>query len=97
MTYDGCSRASFCTVRGTLTIELVDHVKMGRLQLGDASCVNISLSQHAIQQAERRPGRFQKLSGKVKHGQMDENMTSVTVNGRRIGLSQCGDFYVFVE
>lgn len=97
MSRQECSASTYCVAEGSLTIERVDHVKMGKLSLPDGSCINLSLSKAAIKRAERSPGQLQKIEGDVRHGDFDEDMTSLRVNGRLIGLSQCQGFYVFVK
>lgn len=97
MTFENCSEGPVCVITGRLSVELVDHVKMGRLVLQDGSCVNVSLPPSSVRKAEEYPARMQTISGKVKHGEFDENTVSLIVKGRRVGLSQCGTFYVFVD
>lgn len=97
MSREECSAAAYRVAEGSLTVERVDHVEMGKLSLPDGSCINLSLSKAAIKKAKNRLGQPQKIEGDVRHGDFDENMTSLKVNGRLIGLSQCQGFYVFVK
>ena len=97
MSYDECSVADYCSATGTMTIREVDHVKMGRLQLNDEQCINVSLPNRDVRRIERSSGEYISLEGRVFRGSRDATLTSLEINGRRVGLSQCGNFYIFVE
>jgi len=97
MTYEECRAAKYCRITGTLSIREVDHVKMGRLDVGEAQCVNVSLPENKVKNIEAKGVQTQIIAGKVFPGIMDADIASLKINGRRIGLSQCGDFYVFVK
>lgn len=97
MTYDQCKHSEYCSVAGIVSIKEVDHVKMARLELADGKCVNISLPRSHIKKLERSQEVYRGYYGQVFPGSRDSTFVSLKVNGRKIGVSQCGNFYVFVK
>jgi len=97
MSYGECEQAKYCRAEGVLSVREVDHVKMGRLDLTDGKCLNVSLAKGEIRRLQRNGPQQRIIEGRVFPGSRDVNLTSLIVNGREIGVSQCGNFYVFVE
>ena len=97
MTLEQCQDSDICIIEGIISFHYVDHVKMGKLTLPDDRCVNVSFDEKMIEKIETKKDKKILVKGRSLPGFADETLASLKVNGRRIGLSQCGDFYVFVE
>jgi hypothetical protein len=93
-----CAEASVCRIEGTLGLLEVDHVVMGRLELTNGECVNVSLPRREVRRIELEGPQRTTVEGRVYRSPGDDpDIMNLTVNGRRIGWHQCGDFYLFVE
>ncbi|UTW53822.1 hypothetical protein [Kordiimonas sp. SCSIO 12610] len=98
MSYDECSSSSYCYLNGVLNVTQVNHVRMGHLLGEDGKCINVSIPKKLIKQIEKYGPMKMQIEGRVFPGsEWDETIKTLEVNGRRVGVSQCGDFYVFVE
>ena len=84
-------------MNGFISIHLVNHVKMGRITLKNGKCVGLSLSEKKIKKIEANAKEIQNIQGRTMPGFWDSEIERITINGRSIGLSQCEDFYIFVE
>jgi hypothetical protein len=92
-----CKGKTYCTLSGRLSIEMVGHVEMGRLDLQDGTCLNISFSPKKIETLLGETPRNATISGIPFNMIPDENVAAVEVMGRRIGFPQCNNFYIFVK
>lgn len=97
MTFDQCSQADYCRISGKLSIREVDHVKMGRLDLEDGTCINVSLPTSEVTRLELIGIELTTIEGRVFPATSGSDFVSLTVNGRRVGITHCGNFYVYVE
>jgi YD repeat-containing protein len=97
MSYDECATASNCRVEGVVSLREVDHVWMGHLALPDGKCVSLSLPAAEVARVRRSGPRSRVYAGRVYPAHPEGDVRLVSVGGRRVGLSQCGDFYVFVR
>ncbi len=98
MTYEECQHASRCQISGVLHLRSVDLVQMGRLNLDDGRCINVSLPDNMIEELGRRMPKRQVIKGRVFiGGHRDESAWSMVIEGRKVAISQCGDFYIFVD
>jgi hypothetical protein len=66
------------------------------LDLANGGCVNVSLPASEVRRFETHGPRHTTIEGRVFPARAGADVSSLTVNGRRVGWSQCGDFYVFV-
>lgn len=97
MTYESCAAARFCTIRGTVTAEPAAHAVMGRLDLGDGTCVSVSLPRAQIADLRRTGPRIMTVRGRVYGEPPADRVVIMEIQGRKIGLGLCGDFFVFVQ
>lgn len=95
MNYDQCSAAQVCTVRGIAVARLVESAWMAEVQLADGRCVSVSLPDRLMSSLKHGGPRVMSITGEV-FTDPPIDVVSVEVNGRRIGLGACGDFFVFV-
>jgi hypothetical protein len=97
MSYEECAIARVCRVQGLASAQLMGHVWMARLQLSDGRCVAISLPEHEIRRVRNRPARIATYEGRVYPSYSPQDIEVIRVAGRRVGISQCGEFFVFVR
>ena len=98
MSYEECAGKDHCILQGQFSIVEVDHVFMGQLILSSGECVNISLSDrqlHANRRNVDKQTAFQgdRLPVPVGLGEVD----FLEVDGRRVGINLCGNYYLFVD
>lgn len=97
MSVDACRKAKHCVLEGMLGVVEIGGTKMGKLDLGHDECVSVSLPSKMIESAEKQ-GRYQAtVEGTIFPVPTDVEVATISVNGRAIGLGQCGDFYLFVD
>lgn len=97
MTLAQCSEARTCRIEGVLRLLEVDHVMMGRLELPEGGCVNVSLPPREVSRIRAEGAQHYVAEGRVFPAPSDPNIVNLEIEGRRVGWHQCGDFYVFVE
>lgn len=97
MSYEQCSEANYCTLKGTMSVHWANHVKMGKLDMGDGKCIDVSLSAERITYFENNPNSQTIINGKNFNYFHDETIAWLEINGRRVGMTLCNSFYVFVE
>jgi hypothetical protein len=97
MAQEQCERARFCTVQGVASAKRVERVWMAEVALNDGKCVRVSLPEVEIARLRGDGPKPMTLSGRV-YGDPPRTDEVVTfeVNGRKIGLGTCGDFFVFI-
>jgi hypothetical protein len=96
MNYESCAASRICTVSGTITAEPAAHAVMGRLQLPGGRCVSVSLPREEIVELRRGGPKLMTVTGRV-YGEPPEDQDAILeIQGRRIGLGLCDDFFVFV-
>ena len=71
---------------------------MARVELPDGRCVAVSLPEEQLADL-RRSGRRQMTVSGLVYGDpsASSEIASLTVEGRRIGLGLCGNFFVYVR
>ena len=94
MSYEACSAARMCTIRGTLSQQSTGPALMGRLDLADGRCVNVSLPGEMLARLENAGAIEATVRGRVH--EVPADTVSMTIEGRTIGLGQCGSFILFV-
>ena len=94
MSYETCRSARLCTVRGTLSQQSVGQALMGRLDLADGRCVSVSLPGEMLVRLEAAGPTEVTVRGRVH--EVAPDTATMTVEGRTIGVGQCGDFILFV-
>lgn len=94
MSYEACSAARMCTARGMLSQQASGQALMGRLDLADGRCLSVSLPGDMLARLENAGPVQATVRGRVH--QVPHDTVSMTVEGRTIGLGQCGDFVLFV-
>ncbi|WP_106640293.1 hypothetical protein [Allosphingosinicella vermicomposti] len=97
MTYDECKAAETCTVTGQVKVIKSDNVEMGELALGAGKCVTLSLSKNDIRYLKNIGSIKATIAGRVYSGHHDPNYLLLKIEGRKVGYSRCGDFYVFIR
>lgn len=97
MTYEDCASSRRCTVHGTVTARSAEHAWMGRLELPDGRCISVSLPVRDLNSLRQGGPREMTVSGHV-YGDPSagREVTSMEIEGRKIGLGLCGNFFVFV-
>lgn len=96
MNYQSCAASRICTLSGTMTAEPAAHAVMGRLQLPEGRCVSVSLPREQIVELRRAGPKLMTVTGRV-YGEPPEDQDAILeIQGRRIGLGLCDDFFVFV-
>ncbi|MEP3052470.1 MAG: hypothetical protein ABJP48_06945 [Erythrobacter sp.] len=98
MTFEECAEAKFCTVSGNVTARAAEHAWMGELELPDGRCVSVSLPRAELADLRENGPRRMTVQGQV-FGDPSGSIEFVTleIEGRKIGLGLCGDFFVFVS
>jgi hypothetical protein len=94
MTYERCATARLCTLRGMMTPVQAGQAWMGRLELPDGRCVSVSLPGQMLAELQQSGAAEVTVRGRVYEKQPDAQ--SMTVEGRTIGLGECGSFFLFV-
>jgi len=98
MTYEECSRARSCTIRGLASARVAEHAWVAEVELSDGKCVRVSLPEEQLARLRAGGPRIMTVSGRVfGDPPRDVEVAYVEVEGRRIGLGTCGDFFVFVD
>jgi hypothetical protein len=96
MNYESCAASRICTLSGTMTAEPAAHAVMGRLQLPEGRCVSVSLPREQIVELRRGGPKLMTVTGRVYGEPPEDQDTILEIQGRRIGLGLCDDFFVFV-
>jgi len=89
-----------CTISGALTVEEVEHVKMGRLQMSDGACLPVSLSANKIEQTLAPGPVSTTLTGRLERSiafDPRSRIVSFEMRGRRIGVHLCNSVFLLVE
>ena len=94
MTYERCSTADLCTLRGRMTPVQAGQAWMGRLELADGRCVSVSLPAQMLSELQQMGSAEVTVRGRVQRA--PAGTQAMTVEGRTIGLGECGDFILFV-
>jgi len=94
MTYERCSTADLCTLRGHMIPVQSGQAWMGQLALADGRCVSVSLPAQMLLELQHSGGNDVTVRGRVHH--IPANTQAMTVQGRTIGLGACGNFILFV-
>ena len=95
MTYERCATARLCALRGMMTPVQAGQAWMGRLELPDGRCVSVSLPGQMLAELQQSGATEVTVRGRVFEKPPD--VQSMTVEGRTIGLDQCGAFFLFVN
>ena len=97
MTYELCATSQRCVVSGLVTATPAEHAWMGRLVLPDGRCVAISLPETDIASLRQQGPQLMTVSGRVYGDPSAETEVAyLEIEGRRVGLGLCGNFFVFV-
>jgi hypothetical protein len=94
MSYEQCSAARLCTLRGRMVPVQAGQAWMGRLDLADGRCVSVSLPAQMMHELQASGGNDVTVRGRVH--EIPANVQVMTVEGRTIGLGACGSFILFV-
>ena len=94
MTYERCSTARLCTLRGMLTPRQVGLAWMGQLELPDGRCVSVSMP--AQMMLELQQSGPVEVTVRGRRHEIPPGTQSMTVEGRPIGVGPCGAFLLFV-
>jgi hypothetical protein len=94
MTYEQCSAARLCTLRGHMSPVQAGQAWMGKLDLADGRCVSVSLPAQMMHELQASGGNDVTVRGRVH--EIPANTQVMTVEGRTIGLGTCGNFILFV-
>lgn len=97
MTFEECSSAKICTVKGIASAKLAEHAWMARVEMPDGRCIGVSLPEAQLIQLRKHGPSEMSVTGRV-YGDpsVDTEIASMKVEGRVVGLGLCGDFFVFV-
>lgn len=82
-------------MKGVMTIKEKFHVRMGHLTLPDGSCVDVSLPRSTVEEIGDGSKRMVVAGRVMPDPFFDGDVWQVWVNGRRVGTSICGGFYIF--
>ena len=98
MTYEECASSKTCIIEGMASARLAEHSWMARFELPDGRCVSVSLPAAQLERLREQGPMKMSVKGRV-YGDpsVDEEVASMQVGGRTIGLGLCGDFFVFVS
>jgi hypothetical protein len=70
---------------------------MGQLDLPDGRCISVSLPERALTELRKTGPKATTVSGRVfGDPSVNREITSMEIEGRKIGLGLCGNFFVFV-
>ena len=94
MTYERCATARLCTLRGMMSPVQAGQSWMGKLDLPDGRCVSISLPAQMLYELQQSGPAEVTVRGRVF--EKEPNVQVMTVEGRTIGLGECGNFFLFV-
>jgi hypothetical protein len=94
--YSGCARGRDCTASGMLTMSSDGHGFIGKLELENGTCLNVSLPVEVSRELLGQEPRQMTVVGRI-YRYVHEYQTFVLVDGRRIGEGLCGDYYLFVQ
>lgn len=100
--YDECAAAKECTVSGMATARPAEHGWMVQVDLPEGRCVSVSVPPRDLKRLRRSGPRPATFTGRVfpdpsaHFDPSGEEIVFLAVEGRRIGLGLCGDFYLYV-
>lgn len=97
MSVDACKKAKHCVLQGMLSVVEIGDIKMGKLELDHGECVSVSLPSKMIELAAKQGRHKATVEGTIFPVPTDVEVATISVNGRTIGLGQCGNFYLFIE
>lgn len=97
MTAQQCEEAKKCKVSGSLAIKSDGHGFIGELSLEDGSCIDVSVPNNFSERYRDQPAQMLQLEGPVFPYPNGEDIIELKINGRKIGVGLCGNFYVFVK
>lgn len=92
-----CEISKKCTASGMLEMSSDGHAFIGKLILGDGSCINVSLSDSVSKSLLGKSESYYVVHGFVFPYPASEDILRFEVNGRDIGFGLCGPFYIFVK
>ena len=92
----GCVVGEDCTVTGSIAMTSDGHGFIGKLTLPDGKCVNVSLSDEESRRMTGAAPKEGSFTGRALPYVRDPSLVPL-INGRRVGMGLCGDFYVFVK
>ena len=100
--FPGCGHLAQCSASGLFSIVDVDHVMMGKIELADGKCVNVSLPDtlriEILRDQREYVGKYLEFAGILRPTPGgEENTQSIKVEGRSIGWHQCADSYIFMQ
>ena len=96
MTLQDCRKAKKCVIRGTLSVVQLGEVMMGKLMLPEGECLSVSLPSSMVDSLVRSGPRQETVAGTIFPVPDDIEVATIAVNGRQIGLGQCGNLYLYV-
>lgn len=91
-----CLSGDPCKVSGLLTMSTDGHGYIGKLDVGNGKCLNVSLPDATSRKTIYKPARSVTLRGRWLPYVKQENIQA-RVNGRTVGEGLCGDHYLFVK
>ena len=94
MSYERCSTARLCTLRGMLTPRQAGLTWMGELALPDGRCVSVSMP--AQMMLELQQSGPVEVTVRGRRHEIPQGTQAMTVEGRTIGIGSCGEFLLFV-
>ena len=102
MSKEECREADVCELVGHLARSSDGHAWIGRFTLDSGECVNVSIPDQGMEALSESGEERVRLSGRVVlypifELEADLVVTSFALSGRKIGIGNCGDFFVFVE
>ena len=102
MSKEECREADVCELVGHLARSSDGHAWIGRFTLASGECVNVSIPDQGMEALSESGEERVRLSGRVVlypifELETDLVVTSFALSGRKIGIGNCGDFFVFVE
>jgi hypothetical protein len=97
MTFEQCEAAETCALSGVVTLSRYNHAEMAILQLENDACVSLSLPDKLVRKVRKSGSLLLSVKGRVFPMNPAIGHNVIFNNGRRVGPSECGNFYVFVD
>ena len=99
MSFEECAKSDHCTISGTVIARQGEHAWMGELTLADGQCISVSLPRRIISELRATGPRQMVVSGRSfgDPSRSIEEVVTLEIEGRKIGLGLCSDFFVFVS
>ena len=80
---------------GVFEMSTDGYAYIGKLTLPDGKCMNVSMPDDQSKDLLEKGPRPATFRGKVLKYVNEYNLI-LLINGRRVGLGRCGDYYLFV-